>query len=120
MLIHNDDYLLTKTSANTFELSGLNPNTEYSVQATFDDRKIDDEGLILYFDAKNNTGNGSFTIDSTVWKNLGSLGSDYDLSIIMKDNSVDPSSRYKWENNGIHILGNGGGTADGKAYENTK
>ena len=119
LLIHNDDYLLTKTSANTFELSGLNPNTEYSVQATFDDRKIDDEGLILYFDAKNNTGNGSFTSDSTVWKNLGSLGSDYDLSIIMKDNSVDPSSRYKWENNGLHILGNGGGTADGKAYENT-
>lgn len=119
LLVHNDDYLLTKTSANTFELSGLNPNTTYNVESSFDNRKTDDEGLILYFDGKNNTGNGSVASDSTVWKNLGSLGSDYDLSIIMKDNSINPSVRYKWENNGLHILGNGGGTVDGKTYENT-
>ena len=119
LLIHSDDYLVTKTTSNTFEVSGLKPNTEYNVAATFDDRKTDDEGLILYFDAKNNTGTGSVVAESRVWKNLGSLGSDYDLNIIMKDDSIQADARYRWENNGLHIIGANGNTINGKNYEST-
>lgn len=116
LILYDNPYELTKTAAGNFEISGLKPNTSYTITASYEERESSDQGLLLYYDAKNNTGTGSVDTSSTVWKNLGSLGSDYDMNIRMVNTKVNNSDRYQWKDNSLYLKTNKEYTDDFGTY----
>ena len=72
------------------------------------------DDLVLWLDAKNNTGNGWTDKDSTVWKDLSSGGNDAQLTWNGKKSGETLSFTEKWEymqwaHGGLEFYGNGRG-----------